>query len=598
MKNKINRNLKIVSGMIILMVTVTLNAAAQSVTPSAPKGVQTFCNPLNLPYNFQSPGVTRREAADPVIVLYKDKYWLFASKQAGYWYSDDLVNWHFVQPEGLPLDVYAPAVTVVDGKLYYTSGNSNGTYTSEDPFTGKWTNVNPYKEGCNDPAIFQDDNGKVYLYDGCSDKTPLRYTELDRSTFLPVGTPRIPTIYADPEHRGWEVPGDHNRGNVEGDLSSKNAAPWIEGSWMNKINGKYYLQYAAPGTQFRTYADGVYVSDQPTGPFVYQPYSPFSFKPTGFITGAGHSCTFLDKNNQYWHIATGTISIRHMFERRLVLFPTGVLSDGQLVTNTYLGDYPQLVPGTAKDPLQDNSPQWMLLSYNKPASASSTLAAGTRQNFTIKNAFDEDIQTWWSAASGNKGEWLQVDLQKKCRVNAIQVNFADQGCEVTAPPMVNDGYQYLVEASSDGNNWTTVINRSREMKDTPHDYIQLDQPVMARYLRITNIHYPAKGLFSLYDFRVFGSALGKLPAAVKEITVTRNPSDQRCVRVSWQVRPDADFYIVRYGITPDELYSNYQVYQANNVDINALSVGVPYYFTVDAVNATGITKGKRPVNKY
>ena len=31
-----------------------------------------------------------REAADPVVVSFKDKYYLFASKSSGYWYSEDL----------------------------------------------------------------------------------------------------------------------------------------------------------------------------------------------------------------------------------------------------------------------------------------------------------------------------------------------------------------------------------------------------------------------------------------------------------------------------------------------------------------------------
>ena len=43
--------------------------------------------------------------------------------------------------------------------------------------------------------------------------------------------------------------------------------PYIEGAWMDKRCGKYYLQYACPGTQFNTYSDGVYVSDNPLGPF-------------------------------------------------------------------------------------------------------------------------------------------------------------------------------------------------------------------------------------------------------------------------------------------------------------------------------------------
>jgi xylan 1,4-beta-xylosidase len=51
------------------------------------------------------------------------------------------------------------------------------------------------------------------------------------------------------ETRGWEVPGDRN--------DDPKADSWVEGSWMNKHDGTYYLQYAAPGTQFKTYGDGM-----------------------------------------------------------------------------------------------------------------------------------------------------------------------------------------------------------------------------------------------------------------------------------------------------------------------------------------------------
>lgn len=53
---------------------------------------------------------------------------------------------------------------------------------------------------------------------------------------------------------------------------------------MIKHDGKYYLQYAAPGTQFRTYGDGVYVGDSPLGPFRAMESNPFSFKP-GDLSG-------------------------------------------------------------------------------------------------------------------------------------------------------------------------------------------------------------------------------------------------------------------------------------------------------------------------
>ena len=54
---------------------------------------------------------------------------------------------------------------------------------------------------------------------------------------------------------------------------------------MTKHDGKYYLQYACPGTQYNTYADGVYVGDGPLGPFTLQKSNPYSSKPGGFITG-------------------------------------------------------------------------------------------------------------------------------------------------------------------------------------------------------------------------------------------------------------------------------------------------------------------------
>ena len=46
--------------------------------------------------------------------------------------------------------------------------------------------------------------------------------------------------------------------------------PFIEGAWMTKHNGKYYLQYGAPGTEFSGYADGVIVGNHPLGPFTPQ----------------------------------------------------------------------------------------------------------------------------------------------------------------------------------------------------------------------------------------------------------------------------------------------------------------------------------------
>lgn len=551
----------------------------------------TFCNPLDLPYRFQLEG-SQREAADPVIVLYKGSYWLFASKSGGYWHSADLLHWSLIIPEGLPLEQYAPAVAVIRDTLYFLAGN--GLYTTRDPLTGKWTRIVTYPHGFDDPALLADDDGRVYLYHGCREDKPLRMVELDAQTFEMKG-PEQDIARADNKLHGWEVSGETNTGKIPGDTAWKNFAPWVEGSWMNKINGKYYLQYAAPGTQFKSYADGVFTADKPTGPFTYQSYSPFSAKPTGFVTGTGHSATFADNSGQYWHITTVALSVRHMFERRLALFPAGIQQEGQLVANTYLGDYPQLAPGQTGDPLADNLAGWMLLSYNKPVTVSSTLAASVKQSFNAVHVVDEEIKTWWSAATGNAGEWLQVDLTNDCRIDAIQVNFADQGATALGR-LKDDGYQYCIEASTDGVQWVMLADRRDTARDEPHHYIQLSQPVTARYLRITNQHMPAGSLFSLYDLRVFGSANDKPPTIVRSIKAVRNTKDARAVTLSWPAAARADFYVVRYGIGPHRLYSNYQVYNGTEVTIHSLNAGQHYYFTVDAVNGTGISKGKKTVS--
>ena len=89
---------------------------------------------------------------------------------------------------------------------------------------------------------------------------------------------------------------------------------------MTKHGGRYYLQYACPGTEFNVYADGVYVSESPLGPFAPAENNPFSMKPGGFMRGAGHGSTVEDKNGAWWHAATMQISMNHSFERRVGLW--------------------------------------------------------------------------------------------------------------------------------------------------------------------------------------------------------------------------------------------------------------------------------------
>jgi hypothetical protein len=273
-----------------------------------------------------------------------------------------------------------------------------------------------------------------------------------------------------------------------------------------------------------------------------------------------------------------TISVRHMFERRLGLFPTWFTKDGELVTDTYLGDYPHYVDGNRE------LTGWMLLSRKTQVTASSSL-----ENHPPENAVDEEVRTWWSARTGNLGEWLQIDMGAEKRIDAVQINFADEGS--TALGRSTDMYKYKLEVSRDAKTWQVAVDHGERGKDSPDDYEVLPQAVRAHYVRLENVHSPNDANFSISGLRVFGSGGGRAPAKVSGVKAVRDSADARHVTVSWTPSKDAEFYIVRLGTSPEALTQNYQIYDgATRAEIRSLNIGVGYSFTVDAVNENGITK--------
>ena len=539
---------------------------------------KTFCNPVNLNYRFMKidGGEGIREAADPVVVSFKDKYYLFASKSSGYWYSEDFTDWKhvFITDSVLPIEDYAPGLFIHKDHLYYV-GSTHGKgmlYRSAAPETGVWE---PVKEIWSywDPAFYVEGDN-LYMYYGCSPVDPIYAQVLDLNT-LEARTEVITCFNSNKEEYGWERTGEHN------ELPRR---PYIEGAWMTAHQGKYYLQYAAPGTEWKSYADGTYVSDSPSGPFTYMENSPVSYKPTGFIGGAGHGCMFTVGSENYCKAATNSISVRHMFERRVSFYPAGFDKDGYLYTDTYLGDYPMFLPTEKRQASDSFQPGWMLLSYGKTVTASSTL-----DGFPAENIVDEDSRTAWVAATNNDTEWLQVDLQHLSSVNAIQVNFDEYGAKQKG--FVPGVYQsYVIYASVNGEDWYPVVDYSTKKTDTPHDYIEFEEPFKARYIKLQNKEYTVSSNLSVRDLRIFGNGLGSKPRPVNGFTVKRNEEDPCKVSLAWNEVPHAQGYIVRYGIAEDKLYSNFQVMGETSLEIGSLNKGVTYYFTIDTYNENGITR--------
>ncbi|OLY93985.1 F5/8 type C domain-containing protein [Cnuella takakiae] len=564
-------------------------------TVSAVAQQKTYCNPINIDYgytpipNFSEWG-RHRATADPVIVTYKGDYYLFSTNQWGYWWSPDMVNWNFVQRFFLKPyhkvydELCAPAVWVMGDSLCVFGS----TYTSDfpiwvstDPKNNKWTEaVDSFEIGGWDPAFFVDDNQRLYMYNGSSNRYPMYGIEINRSTLQPIGT-RKEMYLLEPWRYGWQRFGEY--------MDDTFLDPFMEGAWMTKHKGKYYLQYGAPGTEFSGYADGVVVGDSPLGPFTPQSM-PFSFKPGGFARGAGHGATFQDGWQNYWHTSTIVISTKNNFERRIGIWPSGFDQDGVMYTNTAFGDYPHFLPTTKKpddyNPMGDGGfTGWMLLNYNKPVQVSSTLGG-----YMPNNAVDENIKTYWSAASGNAGEWFQTDLGATGTVHAVQINYADQDVDSAKLGKRPGGYhQYRVLHSMDGKKWSVLIDKSQNKTDVPHDYIELPQPVRTRYLRMENRHMPT-GTFALSGFRVFGKGQGSKPHAVKDFVVLRTEKDKRSAWLKWRPMTDAVGYNIYMGTAPDKLYNNVMVYGANEYYFKGMDNRVPYYYAIESFNENGVSE--------
>ncbi len=557
---------------LLIVLSMHLNGSSNN------KSNKTYCNPVGISYRFCLDKPSRREAADPTIIFFKDEYYMFTSKSGGYWYSKDLIDWKLIVTDDLPIEEYAPTAVVIGDSVYFmASGEKSPIFKTDDPKSGKWEIVNPaFPYSVTDPDLFYDDNGRLYLYWGCSNKEPLYCIELDLQNNLePIGIP-VKLFSANTKEHGWERQGDFNQ------LTTN---PWLEGPWMNKHNGIYYLQYAAPGTEFKSYADGVYTSKHPLGPFEYQKSNPFSLKQGGFICGAGHGNTFEDRYGNFWHIATQTISVKHIFERRIGIFPAGFDDDGVIYTQTAWGDYPQYMYDKKRNQLESSFTGWMLLSYKKTSYASSEI-----DSLPAANAFDEDIRTYWSAKTDEKSEWLSVDLGDRFPVYAIQINFAEHEANIYGR---NEKifHQYTVEYSLDGTTWDMLIDKSENNFDMPHDYIRLELPVEARYLKLNNVYVPG-GKFAVSGFRIFGKGDKPKPEAVDEFEIFRDSSDKRNAMIKWKKIDNTTGFMINYGIDENKLYNHLMVYDSNSVILKNLNTNSNYYFSIDSFNENGISEGK------
>ena len=151
--------------------------------------------------------LAHREGADPTLIFFKGTYYAFVSMSAGFWHSKDLLNWEFHAAPDLLIYDYAPDVRQVGDYLYFCASRRNVNcpiLRTKDPLNEKFEEVSaPFAFW--DPDLFQDDDGRVYLYWGCTNTQPIWGIEMDPETILPIGD-KVPLIYGREEELGYERP--------------------------------------------------------------------------------------------------------------------------------------------------------------------------------------------------------------------------------------------------------------------------------------------------------------------------------------------------------------------------------------------------------
>lgn len=299
-----------------------------------------------------------------------------------------------------------------------------------------------------------------------------------------------------------------------------------------------------------------------------------------------------DRNGNLWHTASMRISVSHMFERRVGIWPAGFDKDGVLFCNQRYGDWPIRVEEGVLDPMAE--PDYMLLSRGARVQASSEAAGRPAARVS-----EEDVQTFWKAASNRPGEWIRMDLGEALDVRGIQVNFADDKLDLPSPrPLPEDEERciderrhvtrWILKGSCDGENYFVIADKSEAGTNLPNDYVDIEDGVEVRYLKLTILEVPFGVQPCISGLRVFGNKNGELPK-VPSYQAERTGDLDMTVTITSE-DPLTDGYNVLWGFAPDKLYHSDRIFNAR-AQIGALIKGQPVYVRVDAFGKTGITHG-------
>jgi len=522
------------SALVVLGTALTLWSQPAARRPAPVIGKSTrYCNPLPLQTTTADGSPQGVSLGDVTVVREGNLYYLFGSG-GGAWLSPDLVNWKYqavaVRDGRLPV---APHVVKYNG-AFYMSGNSAPLYRAPN-ILGPYEVLGPWKNekgepwtgvsngvqwtGAFDVDIFVDDDNKPYLY------SPGRST--DGIYVVPLDPKDLTRFDAAPKHlfgfqpaHQWERWGESNEYLTEA---------WIEGPWMFKRNGIYYLEYSGSGTQWLSYATGVYTARSPLGPFAYAPGNPLLRKTTGIVTGPGHGCAVKGPDGNWWQFYTIVLA-NPPGGRRLGMDPIGFDANGNMFVHAT--ETPQWAPGVVSDPARHGDSGSVPLTINKLRNLNQRgRYSSQRPGHDAAYALDNSNGTWWEPAEDDAQPSLTIDLgsttqfanEQLFTIDSSRIEFTagrggfgtrggQPGAQQTAaaPPTGSPAFRYKIEASRNGQEYTTILDKAGNNVTRYTEFDELP-PTQCRYVRFTITDWPhiSTSPLGVTEFTVFGRAVEK-----------------------------------------------------------------------------------------
>lgn len=362
--------------------------------------------------------------------------------------------------------------------------------------------------GAFDVDVFVDDDGKPYLYYPGRGVSGIYVVPLDPDDLTRFAGPPRHLFGFDRDH-AWERYGDRNEYT---DVS------WIEGPWVHKRRGTYYLHYSASGTQWKTYADGYYTAKSPLGPFRYAPNNPLLRKTEGLVTGTAHGSIVEGPDGHLWRFYTIVLS-NPPGGRRIGMDP--VKFDGAGHMSVRVTETPQWAPGVVADPARDGDSGSIPVSINKVRAMNSQSRFSSQQpERDAAYAVDDSSGTWWEPSPEDAQPTLTLDLGPATRFDVVQLFTIDsvrllftggRRFGASTPPSTG-AHQYRIDVSTDGQAFTTVLDRSANAVPRNTVFEELP-PTRCRFVRLTMTGWPRETPLGIIEFTVFGRAAGSLPAS-------------------------------------------------------------------------------------